>query len=307
MSRSECRTIILLKSAAIINDVTFADQMGVEEKLPLHIRATTFQWGRQTYVMGILNVSPDSFAGDGVTKLSTALPLVRQMVADGADLIDIGGESTRPGSEPISADEETVRVVPVIEAIRRELDIPLSVDTYKYQVAHEALKAGADIINDIWGLKQEPRLADLAAEHGAGMVLMSNQRDISPRHDVVFDDIVKVVTEDLRKATHEALERGVPSTQLIVDPGIGFGKTQPQNLELLRRMSELRELGFPILVGTSRKSVLGHVLDLPPSERLEATAATVAICVTHGVDIVRVHDVREMWRVCKVADAIARG
>jgi dihydropteroate synthase len=286
--------------------VTFADQMGVEEKPPLHIRATTFQWGRRTYVMGILNVSPDSFAGDGVTKLSTALPLARQMVADGADLIDIGGESTRPGSEPISADEETERVIPIIEAVRRELDIPLSVDTYKYQVAHEALEAGADIINDIWGLKQEPRLADLAAEYGAGMVLMSNQRDVSPRHDVVFDDIAMVVAEDLRRATGEALERGVPSTRLVVDPGIGFGKTQPQNLELLRRTGELRELGFPILVGTSRKSVLGYVLDLPPSERLEATAATVAICVTQGVDIVRVHDVREMCRVCKVADAITR-
>ncbi len=287
--------------------MTLANQKDVEGRLPLHIRATTFEWGRRTYVMGILNVSPDSFAGDGVTKLSTALALARQMVADGADIIDIGGESTRPGSEPISADEETERVVPIIEAIRRELDIPLSVDTYKHRVAHEALQAGADIVNDIWGLKQEPRLANLAAEYGASMVLMSNQRDVSPRHDVVFDDIARVVAEDLRRATREALKRGVSPTQLIVDPGIGFGKTQPQNLELLRRMGELRELRFPVLVGTSRKSVLGHVLDLPPSERLEATAATVAICVAQGVDIVRVHDVREMWRVCKVADAITRG
>ncbi len=287
--------------------MTFADPTPAQQRPPLHIRSTTFQWGSRTYLMGILNVSPDSFAGDGVTQASTALALVQEMIAAGADLIDVGGESTRPGSEPIGVDEETERVIPIIEAIRRETDIPLSVDTYKYEVAREALEAGADIINDIWGLKREPRLAELVAEHEAAMVLMSNQRDMSPRHDVVFADIVKVVTEDLHRATSEARERGIPSTRLVVDPGIGFGKTQPQNIELMRRLRELGRLGFPLLVGPSRKSVLGHILDLPVSERLEGTAATVAISIALGADIVRVHDIAEMWRVCKVADAIARG
>ena len=169
-----------------------------------------------------------------------------------------------------------------------------------------ALKAGVDIVNDIWGLKKEPRLADLAAHHGAGMLLMSNQRDVSPNHDVEFDDIVHVVRDDLERATREAVGRGVPRERLIIDPGIGFGKTQPQNLLLLRRLRELRVLGYPLLAGTSRKSVLGYVLQLPASERLEATAATVAIAIEHGADMVRVHDVKEMWRVCRVADAIVR-
>ena len=273
---------------------------------PLRIRNSTFEWGRRTYVMGILNVSPDSFSGDGVSLPTAALALAQQMVQYGADIIDIGGESTRPGSEGISADEEISRVIPVVSMLRRAMDTPLSIDTYKYEVASEALGAGADIINDIWGLKRERRLASLAAKNGAAMVLMSNQRDRSPLHDVTFDDVVKVVTDDLQRATEEALSMGVPMTRLIVDPGIGFGKTQPQNLEILQRFEELRSLNLPLLVGTSRKSILGHVLDLPPSERVEATAATVAICIARGADIVRVHDVRQMWRVCRIADAITR-
>ncbi len=264
-------------------------------------------WGTRTFLMGIVNVSPDSFAGDGIHSPVTALEIATRMVKEGADIIDIGGESTRPGSEPISLDEELSRVLPVVRAIHRDLDILLSVDTYKYEVARAALEAGAGIINDIWGLKMEPRLAELAAEHGAGMVLMSNQRDVAPNHDVQFDDIVQVVADDLTRATRQAIERGVPADRIIIDPGIGFGKTQPQNLLLLRRLHELRSLAYPLLIGTSRKSVLGHVLQLPPSERLEATAATVALAIQKGADIVRVHDVKEMRRVCQITDAIVRG
>jgi dihydropteroate synthase len=264
------------------------------------------QWGTRTYLMGIVNVSPDSFSGDGIPEPDAAVTLARTMLQDGADIIDVGGESTRPGSAPITTEEERSRVLPVVQALSRELAVPLSVDTYKYDVARAALECGATIVNDIWGLKAEPRLADLAAQHGAWMVLMSNQRDVSPRHDVEFEDIVATVKQDLRRATSEAMRRGVPVDRIVIDPGIGFGKTQPQNLELLRRLAELRDLGFPLLVGTSRKSVLGHVLNLPPSERLEATAATVALSVARGADIVRVHDVKEMWRVCRVADAIVR-
>ncbi len=268
---------------------------------------THFDWGTRTFLMGIVNVSPDSFAGDGIHSPAIALELASRMVKDGADIIDVGGESTRPGSTPISLDEEMTRVIPVIQGLCRHVDIPVSVDTYKYEVAQRALQAGARIINDIWGLKREPRLADLAGYYGAGMVLMSNQRDISPNHDVEFQDIMQVVMDDLQRATGDAVARGVPADQIIVDPGIGFGKTQPQNLLLLRRLRELRVLGYPVLIGTSRKSVLGHVLQLPASERFEATAATVALAIDRGADIVRVHDVKEMARVCKVTDAVVRG
>ncbi|MBN1857093.1 MAG: dihydropteroate synthase [Dehalococcoidia bacterium] len=272
----------------------------------LRIRNSTFAWGTRTYVMGILNVSPDSFSGDGVARPTAALECAQQMVQSGADIIDIGGESTRPGSEGISAAEELDRVIPVITLLRKEMDVPLSVDTYKYEVAYEALNGGVDIINDIWGLKKERRLASLASKANAAIILMSNQRDISPLHEVVFDDVIRVVADDLRHAVDEAISEGIPSTHVIIDPGIGFGKTQPQNLEILRRLEELKALNYPLLVGTSRKSILGHLLNLPPSERLEATAATVAICIARGADIVRVHDVKEMWRVCRVTDAITR-
>ena len=271
------------------------------------MRSTQFDWGTRTFLMGIVNVSPDSFAGDGVDTVQAAVELAAHMVQDGADIIDVGGESTRPGSAPIPLREELSRVVPVVQAIRRQTNAPLSVDTYKYEVAQASLDEGADILNDIWGLKKEPRLADLAARYGAAMVLMSNQRDVSPLHDVVFDDIVRVVLDDLTRATREAVARGVPADRLIIDPGIGFGKTQPQNVALLTRLRELKTLGFPLLVGTSRKSVLGYLLDLPASERIEATAATVALAIERGADIVRVHDVKQMRRVCRVADAIVRG
>jgi dihydropteroate synthase len=271
------------------------------------IRDTTFDWGSRTYIMGILNVSPESFSGDGIADSQEATQHGLQLIAEGADILDIGGESTRPGStQHLDHSVEIGRVVPVIRALRRETGIPLSVDTYKYEVARAAVDEGADVINDIWGLKQDPRLADVAAAHDCALVLMANQRDVSPQHDVVFEDVLATVAADLERATTVASQHGVDRSKLIIDPGIGFGKTQPQNIEILRRLRELTKAGFPLLIGSSRKSVLGFIVDLPASERLEATAASVALAIANGADIVRVHDVREMKRVCLVSDAVVR-
>jgi dihydropteroate synthase len=273
-----------------------------------------FYWGKRTYIMGVLNVSPDSFSGDGLADVEGAVAKAKQLALEGADIIDIGGESTRPGSTPISTDEELRRVIPVVEKLSREIAVPLSVDSYKLEVARQALNAGANMINDIWGLQKEPKLAELAAKKGVPIALMSNQRG-SPYHD-----ITSAVISDLKRAIEQALSAGVPWENIIIDPGIGFGKTQEQNLELLRRLEELKALGRPILLGSSRKSFIGWVLDLapeqrsdgvafvPPSDhRLEGTAATIAIGIAKGADIVRVHDVKEMARVCKMSDAIIRG
>jgi dihydropteroate synthase len=264
--------------------------------------------------MGVVNVSPDSFSGDGLLDVEEAVNRARRLASEGADLIDIGGESTRPASAPISAGEEIRRVIPVVERLACELSVPISVDTYKLEVASRALDAGASMINDIWGLKKEPGLARLAARRGVPIVLMSNQRGLTCR------DIIPEVMSDLKRAVEQALNAGMPLENTIVDPGIGFGKTQEQNLEVLRRLDELHELGRPILLGSSRKSFIGWVLDLtleqrsgevpfvpPGDQRLEGTAATVAIGIARGADIVRVHDVREMARVCKMSDAIVRG
>lgn len=270
--------------------------------------------------MGIVNLSPDSFSGDGVEDTESALLQARQMAADGADIIDVGGESTRPGAAPLSVEQELHRVIPVLEKLRREIPIPLSVDTYKFEVAREAVDAGANMINDIWGLKKESRLAELAAQRKIPIILMSNQRDISPHHDVDFPDILSVVIADLHRAVEQALGSGVLRENIIVDPGIGFGKTQEQNLDILRRLEGLKALGSPVLLGSSRKSVIGWVLDLTPEQReqgtafvppanprLEGTAATIALGIARGADMVRVHDVREMARVCKMSDALVRG
>ena len=264
--------------------------------------------------MGVINVSPDSFSGDGLADVAGAVARAERLASEGADIIDIGGESTRPGSNPVSTDEELRRVIPVVEKLAQETSVPLSVDTYKLEVACQALDAGANMINDIWGLKKEPRLAELAAQKGVPIALMSNQRD-SPCHD-----IMSAVISDLKRAIKQALSAGMPWENIIVDPGIGFGKTQEQNLEVLQRLEELKALGRPILLGSSRKSFIGWVLDLTPEQRLnevtfvppgdqrlEGTAATIAIGIAKGTDIVRVHDVKEMARVCKMSDAIVRG
>jgi len=273
-----------------------------------------FYWGKRTYVMGVINVSPDSFSGDGLADAEGAVAKAKRLASEGADIIDIGGESTRPGSNPVSTDEELRRVIPVVEKLAQETSVPLSVDTYKLEVARQTLDAGANMINDIWGLKKEPRLAELAARKGVPIALMSNQRD-SPCHD-----IVSAVISDLKRAIKQALSAGVFWENIIIDPGIGFGKTQEQNLEVLQRLEELQALGRPILLGSSRKSFIGWVLDLTPEQRLnevafvppgdqrlEGTAATIAIGIAKGADIIRVHDVKEMARVCKMSDAIVRG
>jgi dihydropteroate synthase len=273
-----------------------------------------FYWGKRTYIMGVINVSPDSFSGDGLADIEEAVAMAKRLASEGADVIDIGGESTRPGSGSISINEELRRVLPVVEKLADEISVPLSVDTYKLEVADRALDAGANMINDIWGLKKEPRLAELAAQKGVPIVLMSNQRD-SRCHD-----IMSVVISDLKRALEQASAAGVPWENIIIDPGIGFGKTQEQNLEVLRRLEELQALGRPMLLGSSRKSFIGWVLNLTPErrssdvafippgdQRLEGTAATIAIGIAKGVNIVRVHDVNEMARVCKMSDAIVRG
>jgi dihydropteroate synthase len=271
-----------------------------------------FRWGERTYVMGIINLSPDSFSGDGITGLEAAVAQAHRFVSQGADILDIGGESTRPGSAPVSIDEEIGRVVPVIERLAVEVPVPLSIDTYKSEVARRVLEAGATMINDQWGLKRDPRLAELAAERGVPLVLMSNQRDKGgydagvQRDTAYYDDLMAEVTSSLRKSLELALKLGMPRDNTILDPGIGFGKTWRQDLEIIRRLEELKELGRPILIGPSRKSFIGLVLDLPAKERLEGTAAAVAIGIAKGADIVRVHDVQQMVRVCRVSDAIIR-
>ncbi|MBM3183571.1 MAG: dihydropteroate synthase [Chloroflexi bacterium] len=260
-----------------------------------------FRWGERTYVMGIVNVSPDSFSGDGLSTVELAVAQGKRFAENGVDIIDVGGESTRPNSNPISIDEELRRVIPVLEKLAAEVNVPLSVDTYKYEVARRALDAGAQMLNDIWGLKAEPKLAVLAAKRNVPIILMSNQRDKQQRH------IVPAVLSDLKRAIDLALDAGVKWEDIIIDPGIGFGKTLEQNLELVRRLDELRALGRPILLGTSRKSMIGLVLDLPLDQRVEGTAASVAIGIAKGADIIRVHDVHQMMRVCRMSDAIVRG
>jgi dihydropteroate synthase len=261
-----------------------------------------FRWGERTYVMGIINVTPDSFSGDGLgSDVEAAVAQGKRFAAEGADILDVGGESTRPNAEPVSAEEELRRVIPVIERLADEVTVPVSVDTYRYEVAQRALSAGAKMINDIWGLGQEPRLADLAAEHKVPMVLMSNQRDKKCL------DIVPEVIASLKKSMALAVDRGVPWQNIIVDPGVGFGKTLEQNLEIVRCLEEFMCLNRPILIGTSRKSMIGLVLNLPSDQRLEGTAATVAISIAKGADIVRVHDVAQMVRVCRMSDAVVRG
>lgn len=264
------------------------------------IRGRVLAWGRRTYVMGVVNVSPESFAGDGLGGLDAAVELAQRCEAEGADLIDVGGQSTRPGFEELSVEAEIGRVVPAIEAIVRAIGLPVSVDTYRAPVAAAALAAGAHLVNDISGFQHDSAMAGLVARSGVPAVLMHNQRG-RELHDVVGD---------IRAGWDEGLARaqdaGVRREQIIVDPGFGFGWTVEQNLEMLRRLGELHALGLPILIGTSRKSTIGAVLDLPPAERLWGTAATVAIAIANGADIVRVHDVAAMVQVCRMADAIVR-
>jgi dihydropteroate synthase len=282
---------------------------------PTRIGPRLFEWGSRTYVMGIVNVTPDSFSGDGVLASSAgragaaveaveaAVIRARNMVDEGAHILDVGGESTRPGHDPVAAGEETARIVPVIAAIHAALpEVPISVDTSKPAVADAALDAGAALVNDVWGVSPDDSMARLAAARGVPLVVMHN------RADAHYEDFVAELMEDLRAALDRAVAAGVPRGNLIVDPGFGFGKTPEHNLTVMRELARLRQLGRPILLGTSRKSTLGRVLGgLPIGERLEGTLATTALGIAAGVDMVRVHDVRANIRAALVADAVCRG
>jgi len=269
------------------------------------IGETTFRWGERTFVMGILNATPDSFSGDGLLTardpVAAAVERGREMVAAGADLLDIGGESTRPGHDEVAEADEIQRVVPVVAAVHQALPrVPLSVDTTKPAVAEAALDAGAALINDVWCVAAGDALPRLAAARDVPIVLMHN------RAMPTYTNLMSEIVADLQAAIHRALAAGVPRETIIVDPGFGFGKTADHNLVVLRELAALRVLGRPILLGTSRKSTLGRVLDLPPAERVEATVATTALAIVAGVDIVRVHDVRENVRAARMSDAVVR-
>jgi dihydropteroate synthase len=269
----------------------------------------SLDFAAKTAVMGILNVTPDSFSdGNRYFDPLKAVEHALKMVEDGADIIDVGGESTRPGSEAVAPDEELRRVVPVIEAIAKRVAVPISIDTYKASVASAALNAGASIINDISGLKFDSDMAGVAAESGAYVIVMhikGTPRDM--QKDPVYSDLIEEVLDYLKESVRMAEAAGVERSRIIIDPGIGFGKTVDHNLQILKNLSDFRGLGLPILVGASRKTFIGKILDgAGTSERLEGTAAAVAIAVMNGADIVRVHDVKEMAKVVKVADAIKR-
>lgn len=270
--------------------------------LPLQIGGRTFAWGERTYVMGIVNATPDSFSGDGVLDAGRAANLAAQMVEDGADLLDIGAESTRPDHLPVSADEEWERLAPVLAAVRTAVSVPITVDTTKAAVAERAFDAGADALNDIQGLRGDPALRMVVASRGLPVIAMHNQRGRTSSGDVIADVIV-----GFRASLRAAEEAGIPGERIILDPGFGFGWRPEENLKLLRRLSELRAPGRPLLVGTSRKSTIGVVLEHAEGERLWGTAATVALAVQAAADIVRVHDVVEMAQVARMADAVVRG
>ena len=271
-----------------------------------HIGPATFRWGERTFVMGILNATPDSFSGDGLfagadDPVEAAVALGRQMVADGADILDIGGESTRPGHDQVAEADERRRVVPIIAALRAALPTtPLSIDTTKPAVAEAALAAGADLVNDVWGVGDDDAVVRLAADHGVPLMVMHNRTE--PRYTTLMPELIA----DLQRAIERALRLGVRWEDLIVDPGFGFGKTAEHNLTVLRELAALRMLGRPILLGTSRKSTLGRILDLPATDRLEATLATTALGIAGGADLIRVHDVRANVRAARISDAVVR-
>jgi dihydropteroate synthase len=291
--------------------------------IPLQIGAKTFAWGSRTYVMGILNVTPDSFAGDGLLPprggvgVGGALEQARRFLEAGADLLDVGGESTRPGSQTVTDEEELGRVIPVIDALVEEFpNAMISIDTYKAVVAEQAIQAGAHIINDVWGFRADPQIAALASKYDLPVILMHNRskpanaqvlENLGGRYvGMEYGNLIEDVKRELMESVEIARRAGIPDEKIILDPGIGFGKTVEQNLELLNRLDEIRALGFPVLLGPSRKSFIGYTLNLPPEQRLEGTAAAVSVGIARGADIVRVHDVEIMARVARMTDAIVR-
>lgn len=287
----------------------------------LKVGKHTLDWGVRTYVMGVLNVTPDSFSGDGIMAkgdlLEVSLEQAKRFLAAGAALLDVGGESTRPGSQPIGADEERQRVLPVIRALVQEFpDALISVDTYRSGLAEDALKEGAQIVNDIWGLRADPRLRQVVAGAKCPVILMhnrSNPSNVEVRAQLgnayigaEYTDLIADVKRELLESVKLAREAGIDEERILLDPGIGFGKKVEHNLELINRLDEIRALGFPVLIGPSRKSFIGYTLDLPPDQRVEGTAAAVAIGIARGADIVRVHDVEAISRVARMSDAIVR-
>ena len=274
----------------------------------LDCRSRELELGRRTLIMAILNITPDSFSDGGLfLDTETAVKHAERMVAEGADIIDIGGESSRPGADPVSAEAEMDRVLPVIEKLAKTIEIPISIDTYKSSVARQALDMGACIVNDITALQGDPDMAPVVARAGVPVVLMhmsGTPRDM--QIDPYYDSLISEIISFLETRIQVAVDAGISPNQIIVDPGIGFGKTAAHNLEIIRRLREFRSLGKPILIGTSRKSFIGKVLDLPADNRLEGTAATVAVAIANGADVVRVHAVKEMARVVRMTDAIIR-
>lgn len=274
----------------------------------LRFRDLRIAFGSRTLVMGILNATPDSFSGDGLAgRVDLAVELAMRMVADGADVLDVGGESTRPGASAVDEAVEIDRVVPVIHALAARVSIPISVDTRRAKVAEAALDAGAHLVNDVTGLQRDPALAEVVAGFNAGLIVTHSPGESwAVRWPAAYDDVVGDVRQFLDRSLHLAVRAGVGLDQIVLDPGFGFGKSLADNLTILRRLGEFRELGQPLLIGTSRKSTIGHILGLPVEDRLEGSLATLPIAIGNGVDIVRVHDVRASVRVAKVADAILR-
>ncbi len=269
----------------------------------LRVKNVVWELGKRTYIMGILNVTPDSFSDGGrFTQVETAVDHAFELISQGADIIDVGGESTRPGHREVNDEEELERVLPVVKNLNALTTVPISVDTYKASVAKACLEAGAALINDVWGLQREPDIANIAAYYGAPVVAMHNQ------HGTEYaTDILEAMKAFFEKTLEIAFKAGISKDNIILDPGIGFGKTVEQNIEVMGRLWELKALGYPVLLGTSRKSTIGRILDLPPEQRVEGTIATTVLGVQQGVDIVRVHDVMENRRAALVADAIVRG
>ena len=288
---------------------------------PLKIGNHIFDWGTRTYVMGILNITPDSFSGDGLMSkgetLERSLEQARRFVAAGAAILDVGGESTRPGSEPVGVEEERFRVLPVIKALVNEFpETVISIDTYKAVIAEEALQAGAHMVNDVWSLRADPNLREVVAKARCPVVLMhnrSNPASVEVRTQLgsayvgaEYTDLMEDVKRELLESVTLAQKAGISDEHIILDPGVGFGKKVEHNLELINRLGEIRALGFPVLLGPSRKSFIGYTLDLPADQRLEGTAAAVAVGIVRGADIVRVHDVEFMTRIAKMTDALVR-
>ena len=294
----------------------------------LQVGNFTFEWGHRTYIMGILNVTPDSFSGDGLISplpaaegqsegRHRALLQARDFLANGADILDVGGESTRPGSQPVSIQEELERVIPVIQAIHQNFpEALISIDTYKAGVAEEALKSGAHFLNDVWALRADPEMASVAKKFNVPVILMHNRSkpaSVEVREKFgnayigsEYENLIEEVKHELLMSVEIAKKAGIEESHIILDPGIGFGKTREHNLELINRLDEIRALGYPVLLGPSRKSFIGFTLDLPADQRVEGTAATIAVGITRGADIIRVHDVKEMGRVAKMTDALVR-